>query len=562
LENQGGVHIPVRLANFDAKIAMEVIEDNGIDQNRLYIIEGKTKNQTLPAIEVPASSFPKMTWVYKWGAAAIIEPGNGVKDYIRHGIQDTSNPDTVTQYTHTGWRNVNNGMVFLTPSGVIGGKGISVRLPEELERYSLPSLPENEIRAIRVSLYFALIGKKSITLPLLAAVYLTPLTCLLTPKPNFAFYLHGPSGTFKTSLAVLCLSHFGEFEAENLSNFEDTLNQLEKRAFILKDVLMAVDDYHPSSRPKDARQQEATAQMLIRKYSNRTGKARLNPDTSDRGRYEPRGSLLITAEELVTVRSTLARICLIEIDEGDIDKEKLTRLQSHSVVFPHAMSSYINWIRDNIGRIQKMFSKLFPELRIRITKEGVRHPRIAEQVAFLQISMEIMTMWAMERRAMSEELAKKFRLEGWNIFLDNAKRLELRIKEEDPVDSFIQIIQTFIIQGVAMLEWTGKGINLLGSHNLGDENSELIGYFGSDYLYFLPSALWDTIQRFCRDEGRNFPCDKATLYRQLRERKIIVTRTSENTVTERIDGEPIRVLKAHANKILTLGRKQLSGRDN
>jgi len=47
--------------------------------------------------------------------------------------------------------------------------------------------------------------------------------------PNFAFYLFGQSGTFKTTLALILLSHFGTFtSAESLSNFSDTKGILEK----------------------------------------------------------------------------------------------------------------------------------------------------------------------------------------------------------------------------------------------------------------------------------------------------------------------------------------------
>ena len=176
-------------------------------------------------------------------------------------------------FTHTGWRTVNGNRVYLSHGGAIGGDNINVQLSRELSRYNLPSKPENEIEAIRTSLSFLDIGNREVTLPLFAAVYLAPLVSLFseTPHPvNFSFYAYGPTGTFKTTLALIGLSHFGTFNPACLSNFEDTENYLEYRSFLLKDTLMVLDDYHPSTIDRTLSRKEQLAQRLIRAFSNRT----------------------------------------------------------------------------------------------------------------------------------------------------------------------------------------------------------------------------------------------------------------------------------------------------
>lgn len=87
LKRKGNDTWAVRLANFDARIITEVLEDDCIAQSIKYVLKGKLKNRELPEIEVPASSFPGMGWVSQWGSQAILEPGQGTRDYCRHAIQ-------------------------------------------------------------------------------------------------------------------------------------------------------------------------------------------------------------------------------------------------------------------------------------------------------------------------------------------------------------------------------------------------------------------------------------------------------------------------------------------
>jgi len=104
---------------------------------------------------------------------------------------------------------------------------------------------------------------------------------------------------------------------------------------------------------------------MIRNYSNRTARGRLNSDMSERGRYDPRGMLLITAEEQTALESTLARLCIIEVTEGAIDRDKLSAIQRESEKLPLAMASYIHWLRENMEEIKTTFPARFRELRER-----------------------------------------------------------------------------------------------------------------------------------------------------------------------------------------------------
>jgi hypothetical protein len=141
-----GGETTIRLCNFTAEIEEENILDDGKDTEHLFVIGGKLRGKApLPVLEIPANTFPGMSWLYRWGSKACLEPGQTDKDCVRHAIQIASSDSKVnTHFAHTGWREINGGMVYLHAGGSIGGPdGVSVKLPRELERFRLPPKPPN-----------------------------------------------------------------------------------------------------------------------------------------------------------------------------------------------------------------------------------------------------------------------------------------------------------------------------------------------------------------------------------------------------------------------------------
>lgn len=533
--------IPVRLANFSARIEQEIIEDDGIDQKRLYQISGKIENErTLPKIEINASSFNSMKWTYHWGTQARLEPGEAVKDHLRYFIQLSSHPKETVCYSHTGWREIDGEWVFLSASGAIGKPHVSTKLPRELQRYILPLEPKKEDEAIATSLDFLSLSRPEITYPILGMTYLSPLTTIIEPQPNFSGFLYGESGSKKTTLAVLQLAHFGNFTSiYQLTNFEATANMIMRRAFTLKDVLNVIDDYHPSAQEKDAQRKEAILQRIVRSASNRTDRGRLNADSTEKGSYEPRGMIVVTGEDLPALQSTLARMLVVEILQYDVDLMKLTELQKKAHLLPHAMVSYLLFLKNNFLKIQSLFSEMFPKLREKAVSANM-HGKFSEQITFLYFTFEVVTSWAVEKGIINNQQSTEIKTQAWQVFTGLASSQQRRVEREDPVRTFLDVLNTLIHQGKVYMEHKE---NHLKVPILGQLKGDFIGCFDEDHFYIMPPALWNVIQRFCRMEGTHFPVTKNTLYRLLKIKKIIETKGDKHTITNWIKGKPTKVLK-------------------
>src|SRR5919199_131081 len=155
----------------------------------------------------------------------------------------------------------------------------------------------------------------------------------------------GATGNFKSTIAALLLSHFGDFSETTLPlSFESTSNALERSLFLLKDVPAVVDDWRPAVSRGDASEMDRKAQRLLRAVGNRQGRGRMTSDTTLRRSYSPRGLVIATAEALPegpAFESAAARAFSINLSREDVNLKKLSELQQRKAALAQAMTGHI-----------------------------------------------------------------------------------------------------------------------------------------------------------------------------------------------------------------------------
>ena len=339
LKDHGPVVKP--LCNFSAQVDEEVILDDGVETARTFVVSGTlAAGNPLPPIRVPAARFGGMTWVpEQWGMGAIVNAGFSTRDQLREGIQRLSPTSTRRLvFTHTGWRRVDDGWVYLTSSGAVGHDEFEVELGPELKRYSMVAAPEHACDAMRASLRLLRIAPLAVTVPLWSAMFVSVLASVL--ELCFALWLHGPTGSLKSSVAAVFLCHFGSFSESALpGTWSSTANQLERSAFVLKDAPFVIDDYAPSG--LDNRELELKAARILRAQGNLSGRGRLRSDLTQRPAWPPRGLIIGTGEQYPTAQSILARTLLVEMARTHVNLEALSQAQRESQILPHAMAGFI-----------------------------------------------------------------------------------------------------------------------------------------------------------------------------------------------------------------------------
>ncbi len=471
--------------------------------------------------------------------------GFAAHDQLREAIQLLSPEAGLRRiFTHTGWRKFDTGWGYLTASGAIGVEGIEVDLDPELRRYSLPLNPEDPLEAMKLSLKLLRVAPLGITAPLFASVFRAPLSSLL--GSDTTLWLEGKTGSLKSTLAALFLSHWGSFERLTLpADWRSTGNSLEKQAFTLKDALLVIDEYVPGAERKEF---ELKAARVIRAQGNQSGRGRLRADLTGRPTFKPRGLILATGEEHPPGQSILARGLIIEVRRSDLDLALLTELQVCAGRLAHALSGYIGWLVPQIDDMRASLPGLFKQLRAKAGQHV--HLRMPEVLAHLGIGLDYGLGYAVEIGATTEEEAKRLRQACWTAMVRLATEQGRRIQEESPTRRFFEILNTLLLQERVQL--LSKTLELTDK-----TQGTMIGWQDAEFYYLLPEAAYQAVCRFTREGNETFPISKNRLLLNLVQEGFSIPSSGRNTAPVRIGSSTRRVIRlkrAMVEKLLGTAR--------
>jgi len=537
-----GNRIALPLCNFTAEITRDISRDNGEDVSRDFAITGKlATGARLGITNVPAGKFAKMQWVTKdWGAKAVIHAGWANKDKAREAIQVLSTKiETKYVFEHTGWRVIGGKRVYLTANNT---DDVSVELPTELKHYSLPADPQDAVGAMKASLRFLDVAPLTVTVPLWAATYLAPLTEIV--YPGFVVWLFGTTGTFKTTLSALNLSHYGPGFTDTTVpvDWHSTINSIEKVCFLAKDTIVVVDDFRPVSDPYRRRELETKARRLVRLVGNQKGRTRMNADLSLRTTYLPRGLVISTGEQLPGGRSVSARMLAVEMCMGDVDLSKLTAAQAESHRYSHAMAGYLQQIAGQWDDLVRTLPKLKTDLRQQLFTTD-QHARVPNSIATLYVGFEMAVQYAMNIGALSQVGGEELRERGWEALRELAGAQADLVEQEKPSTRFLSILADLLCQHKVALVKTDDKDGGIGGNIGKPDHAERLGWYDAEHVYLLPGATFNKVCKFCRDEGQHFPVNENALRKELLEEGLLIT-VDDRRTTRLWDGEKHhRVLK-------------------
>ena len=541
------------LANFTARIVEQLEFDDG-EQTKLYFrIEAQSGDRCFPEVIVANQKFSSLGFVSEhYGAHAQIHPPLSNKDYLRHAIQVNSSQILNTRvFTHTGLREVDGQLTYLSSSGALDLENVQVQLDEghrqKLKRYELPvsSTPEEVKEGIEASLSFLDVASRSVSLPLWMAPYAAAIVSEIE-EHFMSLYLLGPTGSRKTSLAVLSLCHHGNFSTDNLYTFNDTTNSLEKVSFVLKDAPMLVDDFYPTTNRKDQQRMISTFESLTRSAGNRSGRGRMMENLRLRDTFYPRGMVWFTGEDLIGAGSALARLNLVEIEPNSVDLKMLSALQQRSYLLPHALTDFLRWWRDNRDQARSKFAVKTDEELIYNQFGNFFHGRLIRQISLWQRMMAVLCDWLIDRQVCSEEKVEDLLQSAGTVFIDNAKLLQRRIQNTTPTKQFVDIILALHASDKL---WIKDWIHFSEDKPVG---KEFLGWRKEQFIYAQSKNLWHLIQEYCQREGSAFPVRQNTLWTHLAREGVLEKQNGNISQSTKIPAESYesrRVMKLRYERI-------------
>jgi hypothetical protein len=542
--------VEVALCNFSARIAEEVVHDDGAEQMRHLALEGSLADGTpLPRAEVPASEFAAMNWVVPaWGTRAVIHAGMGTKDHLRAALQLLSNDvPRRTIYRHVGWRQVGGDWFYLHAGGGIGADGlvenVPVLLPKPLVDFRLPAPPDGvELQeAIRASLGLLRLGPDRHTIPLLAAPYRAVLG-----QTDFALHLTGPTGSYKSEAAALVQQHFGAgLDARHLpANWSSTGNALEGLAFAAKDAVLVVDDFCPVGSTADVQRLHREADRLFRAQGNHSGRHRMCVDTSLRPSKPPRGLTLSTGEDTPRGQSLRARLFGLDISPGDFGPQPpspnplLTACQRDAAAGKYAASlaGFIRWLAPKYGAVQGRLRAEMEELREQARASG-HHARTPGIVAELALGLRYFAEFAEAVGALSASERVELWQRGWVALGEAAAEQVSQLAAAEPVGQFLRLLRAILASGKAHIAdpggrepsphpnawgWREKTTGV-GQNRRTDWEAlgPCVGWIHGDDVLLEPEAVFAEVQKLAVSQGESLVIGSRTLWKRLHEKGVL-----------------------------------------
>jgi hypothetical protein len=572
LKNTREGEVPQKLTNFWARVDEEKVRDDGADVSRIYRLSGESDRGVLPPFDVSAARFGGMSWVSEaWGLSARITAERNARDYTREAIELYSQGARRRyQYAHTGGRTLPGGKrVFLHAGGGIGAEGVDVELEPGLERYVLPAPggPQEVAEAIIRSFSFLLLAPSRVTAPLLAAAYLAPLSEIIVP--DFTIWPWGHTGSFKSTLAALVLSHYGNFSEDNLPlSFLSTANHNERSMFLLKDVLAVVDDWRPAVGRADAAEMDRKAQQLLRAVGNRQGRGRMNRDITLRRSYPPRGVVIATAEALPegpAFQSAAARALAIKVSREDVDLERLTELQCNKGVLPHGMAGYIGWTLSGYDTLARKLPPHREKLRETLRSEiPGAHPRTPAADAALIVALDAARVYALKAGALDAEEAKEFKALAHAGVIEAARAHVEATSGGDPATRFVELLRSLFEAGKAFAkdketgqqprEWKRLG----WKQNDGEfgpafqprRGADFVGWAAEVHLFLDRDAAYAAVSNFATRGGIPFGIKPRALWEDLKRAGISLTDKGRTDTTAQIEKRSQRVVQVPLKAVI------------
>jgi len=398
--DEEGEPYPKPLCTFSCLPCEEITQDDGVTTTTVHVIDGwdRAGNPMAPQARVNSKNYKSMNWVSEtWGFRANILPGQSVVDTLRYVIAEVgaANAKHVTEYTHSGWRKIGGKWAYLYQGGSIGAEGVRVELGDGLEDYRLPACPDMPLRdAAEWSHNLTLTLAEHVSIPLLAAVYLAPLREALSRtgnKPLFSLFVVGEQQSGKSVSAELAQYHFrGMSEVQFPASFYDTGNSVQNKSFKLKDSLLVVDDFHPTTSIQERRAMDAMAQRLCRMKP----RGRMNADGTSRVEMPPRCLSIMTGEmEPAITESGVSRLYVVEVEPKDVPKDEgLTAMQEQGKrgTLQAAMRGYVEWLAPQMETLPEKLAARIKQLRPEAQRLlGESGPRMSETVTYLLLGYEM-----------------------------------------------------------------------------------------------------------------------------------------------------------------------------
>ncbi len=516
----------IQIANFNVQVLRKEIHDDGVAQDERTILKlTLIKDSISKTISINSRDYLKSDWINtKAGIEYNLSVGYCIYEHLKAYISNLAvNVPVVYKYEHIGWRWIHSQLVFLHSNGAIGSvdktvsgsKGFELEVDQNLSAYD----------AYIQTLGMRSIAKSEVSVPLMSLTILSTLKYIFESTlgtyskidVQTSIWLHGKSGTRKTSIGKVFTNIFNRTQDNIISSFEDTSAYLEYMSFIYKDCILLIDDYRPVSTFSAKKVMLDKALDGIRGSGDSKGKGRMTPKMNAQKNYTPRGLKLFTGENVISGDSNTSRIINIEVKQGDVNLEELSRHQNQPKVFSTCLSHFLLWVSRNVEKIRAYMDVTYRERRAQY-QTAFRHGRNVESYILLLTAIEIFLEYGCSQGFLTNDQFIGLKSECQGCLYSVVYEHSTEAMTEDPVYMYLKAIQDLIDLGKLKLK-------SLESFN---QESGMHGFFDDEYLYLLSSNAYVMVKEYWKRQDIYFPLEYRKTLEALEYAKVIRTSVEAN----------------------------------
>ena len=348
-------------------------------------------------------------------------------------------------------------------------------------------------------------------------------------------------------------------------HFASTANALEELAYQAKDALLVVDDFAPTGGAGDEAL-EGVAERLFRAAGNGQGRSRMR-GMQLRAARPPRALLLATGEEVPRGHSLRARLLIVEVRPGEVDRTALSRCQKAGQEgrLATAMGAYLAWIARDHERLQDLVRRRSLELRADVHKDAAAiHARLPGIVAELRSGWDLWLRFACEVKAISNREQVELEQRGRRA-LEEVVAIQAGYHQaSDPALRFLWLLQGALAGGHAHVTNRRGDVPEFPEHwgwlqkphrRAWLPQGTRIGWLSDSDIFLEPAASYQVAQQMAGRE--HLPVSAQTLRQRLRERGLLVSvDVGRNMLMVRrtLEGGPRKVLHLKASDLIGLER--------
>lgn len=314
----------------------------------------------------------------------------------------------VYRLSHPGAYKINNEPMFCTGEEVIRPSSSPEHNPEiELEPMpqSLdidPNLPEEETAAEMLNLISLFPNAGRIILSQILVYLLRQAYEDAGKRPSFCIFLHGRSGTQKTTIAQFLTQMYnrkgGIAEPTRLNTSQASAVEILMESY---DQVKVFDDLFPADSNQVRRKQEETLSEITRYIGDGSIPARMKGGRIREGR--PTCGVLFTGEYVIGGGSDAARLLPVEMTKPDTSE--LSYFQSRPLLVSTFYRNFITWFINDYDDIVSYLKDWIAEYsKIDL---GV-HDRLRESHFFLNTAYSLLLIYCEEKKVLSKKEISKF----------------------------------------------------------------------------------------------------------------------------------------------------------